>query len=82
MSPRPPEHISGPTSRVMRDIARRRLVVKVHRLGARPMLELLLEVQAGADLDDALIRYAAADPATFRALGADRFPPLPLHRVS
>lgn len=46
------------------------------------MLELMLEIAAGADLDDALARYAAGDPNMFRALGADRFPALPLRLVS
>ena len=77
-----PEHISAPTGRVMRQIVRQRLATKVHELGPRPMLELLQEVESGVDLDRALERYATGDPATFRALGADTFPRIPIRSVS
>ena len=77
-----PEHIREPLSRVMRDLARQRMAERIHRLGPRPWLELVLEVADGADVDDALLRYAAADPAVIRAFGADRFPTPPIRLVS
>lgn len=39
----------------------RRVAVLIHGLGPRPLYELLAELDAGADLDDALERYARLD---------------------
>jgi hypothetical protein len=40
----------------------RRLARQVHLLGERPLYELFLELDCGADLRDALERYAALAP--------------------
>jgi hypothetical protein len=57
---------------------RERLVEHIHRLGARPVCELLLEIAEQGDclakLDQRLEAYASLNPAVVRALGADRFP--------
>jgi len=52
----------------------RRLAVRLHELGDRPLYELLREVLAGADLHERLKRYARLDPAITRYLGASEFP--------
>jgi hypothetical protein len=44
--------------------------------------ELLEEVSDPVDLDLALARYARLDGDVVRALGADRFPPNPIHEVA
>lgn len=69
-----------------RILRRQRLVERIWRLGPRPTYHLIIELwQFGAsDLDFLLERYADLDdidPRMFRALGADRFPPPPLHLV-
>jgi hypothetical protein len=68
-------------------IRRKRLVLRIWRLGPRPTYELLqqLEQYGTDDLDDRLNDFADLDgipPERFRALGADRlcFPP-PLRLV-
>lgn len=76
-----PEHIAKPQSRVTRDLARQRMAERIHRLGPRSWLELVLEIADGADLDKSLERYAQVDPALIRALGADQFPPPPVREV-
>jgi hypothetical protein len=52
------------------------LTARLHELGPRALLEFLLELLDGADLVERLEVYAAIDPATLRALGGDRLPPL------
>jgi len=71
----------GPFEDTVHALRFQRDVEAVHRLGPRAVAELLLELKNGADLDDRLARYAELDPATVRALGADRFPPHPLSVV-
>jgi hypothetical protein len=60
------------------DIRLRRLAAQIHGLGARPLYELLLELDAGADLQDAVERYAALDRyrGFIAALDGDRLRPL------
>lgn len=53
----------------------------LHRLGPRPVLEAMLEVEAGRSVADVLARYSRLDPCIVRALGGDDFAPLPLHVV-
>ena len=53
---------------------RQRLVSHLHAAGPRPVLEALLEVAAGADLDRTLERFARVPVATYHALGADQLP--------
>jgi hypothetical protein len=59
------------------EVRLRHLAGQVHGLGPRPLFELLLELDRGADLNIALERYAElADLAEFIAgLGGDRLPP-------
>lgn len=59
-----------------------RLVKRLHRLGPRPLAELLIEIahRTGQSkfIADRLQAYAELDPAIVRALGADSFPQMPL----
>jgi len=59
-----------------------RQIEHLHRLGPRPVGELLIEVAHATGqpdlIADRLQAYAALDPAVLRAVGADRFPPMPL----
>ena len=55
-------------------LVRQRAAERLHRLGPRPVLEALIEVADGADLDALLVRYARLPPAAVRAFGGDRFP--------
>ena len=62
------------------------LVRRLCALGERPVGELLLEVIGGDERlrDDVfalLERYARLSPEEVRAVGADVFPPVPLHEV-
>lgn len=52
----------------------RRLAEQVHALGPAPMLHAMRELEAGADLEVVLKRYAALPTAFVRDLGGDRFP--------
>jgi hypothetical protein len=54
----------------------------VWNLGPRVVGELLVEISDPIDLDLALTRYARLDGDVVHALGADRFPPLPIHEVA
>ena len=63
-----------------------RLVRHLHRLGEKPISELLRELTGNdyglqADAIFLLERYGALDPEIVRALNADVFPPAPLHEV-
>lgn len=55
----------------------RHLINRLHALGPRPMGEFIAALHRRADLPvvDLLERHASNDPATVRALGADRWPP-------
>jgi hypothetical protein len=68
---------SADTMRLMP--AMERNAAKVHRLGARVMLELILELAAEHDCIDAaavkLAGYATLTPTMIRDAGADRFIP-------
>jgi len=50
---------------------RRRLVRHVHRSGARPVLEALLAVADGGDLDDVLAEFGRIPAEVYRLLGAN-----------
>jgi hypothetical protein len=52
-----------------------RLTERVHRLGPRPVGELLLEVAAGRDLIEAPEDYARHDPEFVAYVGARDRPP-------
>ena len=60
--------------RLRRDLRFHRLTERLHRLGPRPVGELLLEVAAGRDLLEALEEYVALDPAAVARLGARDWP--------
>ena len=51
------------------------LVRQIHALGERPLYELFLELERGADLHNTLERYARLSPLAefIAALGGDRF---------
>lgn len=55
----------------------RYLVGKIHKLGPRPLFELLRELASGADLSSVLERYAKLGPLTefISHLGGDHLPP-------
>ncbi len=63
------------------DLKRQRQVEHLHRLGPRAVGELLRGVADGQDLDCALEAYEPLTPDLLKALGGDRFPPLPIHEV-
>ena len=68
------------------DVRYHMLVTRLHALGPRPTGELLLEVIGGDEQihDDVfalLERYTRLSPEEVRAVGADVFPPVPLHEV-
>jgi hypothetical protein len=70
---------------ILRRLRRKRAIVALHRLGPRVLAELLDEIGRhhgiADDIGARVVAYAALDPAMLRAVGADRFAPLPLHRV-
>ena len=62
------------------------LVRHLHDLGARPVAEALLEIAGNDDgarvtLLAVLERYSRLTPEEVQAVGADVFPPVPLHAV-
>ena len=68
-------------AKIVADLRRQRTAEHLHGLGPRPVLEALVEVEAGADLDSVLADFARLDPETVRQLGGDQFPPAPIHGV-
>jgi len=60
---------------------RQRATEHLHNLGPRPVLEALVEVEAGADLDRVLADFAQLDIETVRRLDGDKFWPSPLREV-
>jgi hypothetical protein len=60
----------------------RRLVEHLHRLGPRPVCELLIEVSAGRDLLDRLEVYADLDLALVARLDGRNWPAAPLRGVA
>jgi hypothetical protein len=67
---------SAATAQLRRCARFRRLTERLHRLGPRPVGELLLEVANGRDLIEALEEYARLDPALVRRLDARDWPPV------
>lgn len=67
------------------DLRFRRQVERVHGLGPRVIAELLAEIGVERSImptiHEKLARYASIDPEALQALGADKFPPAPLHEV-
>ncbi len=62
-----------------------RMIEHIHSLGPRPLAEMLAEIAAATGqhvrVVDLVEEYAALDPAVLRAVGGDRFPPIPLEVV-
>ncbi len=52
----------------------RHLARRIHRLGERPLYELFVELDAGADLEERLERYGRLDPDFIKAFGGDALP--------
>ena len=70
-----------PLDRPLSDLQRDRLVFHLHRLGPRPVSELLKELVGDdeglqADALFLLEKYGALDPEIVRALGGDTFTPV------
>ena len=57
-----------------RSARRQRLALHLHECGPRPVLEALLDVAGGRDLDETLEDFARVPVETYRAVGADEFP--------
>lgn len=57
-----------------RNIRRQYLARHLHAAGPRPVLEALLDVENGRDLDEVLADFARVAIDTYRAVGADEFP--------
>lgn len=53
---------------------RQRQARHLHDAGPRPVLEALLAVQAGADLDEVLADFARLPVELYRMMGADELP--------
>jgi hypothetical protein len=60
-----------------RSARRIRLARHLHSAGPRPVLEALLDVEKGRDLDATLEDFARVPPETYHAVGADDFPVKP-----
>jgi hypothetical protein len=63
----------------------RHAVERLHRLGPRPLYEMLVEVGASrlirTEIERQVERYAALDRAILHTVGGNRFPAAPLHLV-
>jgi hypothetical protein len=64
-----------------RSTRRQLLVLHLHRCGPRPVLEALIEVSQGNDVDETLERYAAIPSDVYHQLGADQLPAFQLSVV-
>ena len=58
-----------------------RMIEHLHRLGPRPVAELLIEIAHGtgqsALIADRIEAYSRLDADFIRAVGGDKFPPIP-----
>ncbi len=68
-------------AKVVADLNRQRQIEHVHRLWARAVGEMLHQVAESENLDRALTAYERLTPDLLKAVGGDRFPPLPIHAV-
>jgi hypothetical protein len=57
-----------------RSAIRQRLVLHLYESGPRVVLEAMLELEQGKNLDDVLISFTRIPASTYRQLGADRLP--------
>ena len=76
-----PIHQTNNTADMAARHKRQRQIEHLHRLGPRAVEELIREVAAGKDVDTALAAYQRLTPGLLKALGGDRFPPLPMYEV-
>jgi hypothetical protein len=51
---------------------RQHLIRLLHKAGPRPVLEALIEVNAGHEIDAVLERFASIPPQVYQEIGADR----------
>ena len=77
----PPRPVGSIAAALVANPRRQRAAEHLHNLGPRPVLEALVEVEAGADLDRVLTDFAQLEPKTVSRLGGDRFPALPIYEV-
>jgi len=77
--------LSSATRDAAQRLRRQHQVRRLHALGPRPTFEFIDEIAhhhgIGVDIDQRLARYAELDPEVLSALGADRFPALPIRPV-
>ncbi len=75
----------SPTTQPLAGPRIERMVEHLHSLGPRPLAECLIEIATATGhpeiVADRVEAYAALDPDLVRALGADRFAPMPLGMV-
>jgi hypothetical protein len=64
-----------------RSARRRHLARRLHEAGPRPILECLLDVEKGRDLDEALEDFGRLPTEFYHKTGADDFPPIKLKVV-
>jgi hypothetical protein len=57
-----------------RNTKRQNQVAHIYRAGPRPVLEALLAVSAGENLDDVLADFARVPVSTYHMIGADELP--------
>ncbi len=66
-------------------LRRQHLARQLYRLGDRVTFEFIDELarhlRIDNEIDERLARYAQLDPDLLHAVGADSFPPVPLHAV-
>lgn len=63
-------------------VRRRELAEHLRQLGARSILEALLEVERGEPVDSVLASFGTLSPSAVAAVGGNRFPPLPIYVVA
>ena len=75
----------APTTQPLAGSRFERLIERVHSLGPRVFAEMLDEIATATGapglIADCIEKYAALDPAALRAVGGDRFAPMPLGLV-
>jgi hypothetical protein len=70
----------------LRDLKFRRLTRRLHRLGERPIGELLIELAIAHDIEGDVLRrlekFAEFDERVLDVFDGRRWPPLPIHEVA
>ena len=81
----PLRQIGDVAAEVVADLAFRRKIKRLHRLGPRVIGELLAELGAERSgqtvIDKKLDTYATLGPEAIEAAGGDKFWPVPIHEV-